>query len=233
MHGVCFCMSPSRYEVVRCSRSVLGVFPGPVSFSWLSCGPGRVPFWLCEFCSLCVSFAYGPSREPETPTNCAVLAGVARSVDEWDSPIIFQILCRHKLRRAAQVSIHVWMKDLSESLIGENCFLVKRVSPDSGGIQPARVLGGTTTSGIGLYGAQQEAFAQEAREAGSDTTCADAALVPRQARGEQVARDPGPQHAKVGECVSCHAAVANRGLSLEEGVLAKASAVRPRATPRP
>ena len=38
---------------------------------------------------------------------------------------------------------------------------------------------------------------------------------------------------RLGECVSCHAAAANRGLSLREGVLAKASAVRPRATPRP
>ena len=38
---------------------------------------------------------------------------------------------------------------------------------------------------------------------------------------------------RLGKCVSCHAAVANRGLSLREGVLAKASAVRPRATPRP
>ena len=28
----------------------------------------------------------------------------------------------------------------------------------------------TTTSGIGLYGVQQETFAQEVREAGADTT---------------------------------------------------------------
>ena len=34
---------------------------------------------------------------------------------------------------------------------------------------------------------------------------------------------------RLGECVSCHTAAANRGLSRREGVLAKASAVRPRA----
>ena len=37
------------------------------------------------------------------------------------------------------------------------------------GIQPVRVL--STTSGNGLYVVQQEAFAQEVREAGADTTC--------------------------------------------------------------
>ena len=146
VHGVCLvCLQAGTKSFV--APGVFGVFPGLVSFSWLFCGPGRVPSWLCEFCSLCVSFACGPFREPRTTTNCAVLARAARS--EWDSPIIFQSLSRHKLRRAAQV----FHPRLDEGLLGvfnrgEQFFLVNRVSR-------------STTWGIGLYGVQQEAFAQE------------------------------------------------------------------------
>ena len=61
---------------------------------------------------------------------------------------------------------------------------------------------------------------------------ADATLFPRQARREQVARDPGPARTEVGGmCVQRVRRGANRGLSIGEGVLASASAVRPRATP--
>ena len=57
------------------------------------------------------------------------------------------------------------MKDPSESLIGEETgFCCDRLSHGSGGTQPAREL--SAASGIGLYGVQQEAFAQEVREAG-------------------------------------------------------------------
>ena len=66
------------------------------------------------------------------------------------------------------------------------------------------------------------------------TPPADATLVPMQARREQVARDPGPARTEVGRvCVRSVRRGANRGLSLWEGVLAKAIAVRPRATLRP
>ena len=59
----------------------------------------------------------------------------------------------------------------------------------------------TTTSGIGLYGAQQEALAKKSARQGL-TPPADATLVLRHARGEQVARDPGPARTEVGRvCV--------------------------------
>ena len=64
------------------------------------------------------------------------------------------------------------------------------------------------------------------------TQLADAASDPKQARGEQVARDPGIARTEVVGSV-CPVMRRNRGISLTEGVLAKASAVRPRATPRP
>ena len=64
------------------------------------------------------------------------------------------------------------------------------------------------------------------------THLADASLVPLQARGEQVARDPGIAHTGVGGvCILNVQRAVHRGLSFREGVLAQASAVRPRATP--
>ena len=66
------------------------------------------------------------------------------------------------------------------------------------------------------------------------TPSADATLVPRQAAGESKSHRILVLRAqRLGKCVSVHGSQANRGLSLREGVLAAASAVRPRAMPRP
>ena len=65
------------------------------------------------------------------------------------------------------------------------------------------------------------------------THLAYATLVPCRPGGEQVARDPGTAHTGVGGvCILNVRRAVHRGLSFREGVLAQASAVRPRATPR-
>ena len=139
-----------------------------------------------------------------------------------------------------------WMMDPPESLIGEvsvqgsrDAFRLFRVTR-FGGIQPARVMRATWCVGVPpplralvLNGSQRfQAMPKRFARQGL-THLADAALVPLQARGEQVARDPGTAHIAVGRvCILNVRRAVHRGLSLREGVLAKASAVRPRATPR-
>ena len=44
---------------------------------------------------------------------------VAGTADETPGSLTIQILSRHTLRRAVFAAIHVWMKDSSESLAGE------------------------------------------------------------------------------------------------------------------
>ena len=92
------------------------------------------------------------------------------------------------------------------------------------------------TSGIGLYGPcgySKKLLPKRSARQGL-TPPAAANLVPMQTRREQVAQDPGPERTELGCVCVCSRGVrraANRGLSLGEGVLAKASAVRPLATP--
>ena len=69
-----------------------------------------------------------------------------------------------------------------------------------GGIQPARVMGATTGIGAERRTARKPLPKRPARQ--GLTPPADATLVPRQARGEQVARDPGTARTEVGrECI--------------------------------
>ena len=98
-----------RYQVR--SRSLLWGVWGFHGSRFFSCGLGWVPFWLCEFCSLCVSFASGPVRELLTMTNGAVSAKVAKMVDEWDSPIIFPSL-------SLETSCSGFHPGLDEGLVG-------------------------------------------------------------------------------------------------------------------
>ena len=71
-----------------------------------------------------------------------------------------------------------------------------------GGIQPARVWAPPPFWALVLYvGYSQKPLPKRSARQGL-TPPADATLVPRQARGEQVARDPGPARTEVGECVS-------------------------------
>ena len=120
------------------------------------------------------------------------------------------------------------------------CFSESRVSVECsprgfweppGGIQPARVLG--ATSGIGLYdpsGYSKKPLPKRSARQGL-TQLADATLVPKQARREQVLGILDLPRTEVGGvCVRVVRRAANRGLSVKEGVLARASAMRPRAT---